>query len=103
MPRPKKVDVQETQVDAPKREKMPKHEVLARVDEAHRKGLRPSLAGLDISGIDFSGKDFHVVDFSNADMSGCDFSHANMQGCKFTGAIMDGTNFEKADKRWSVE
>lgn len=97
-------------------------EAWARVDDARTAGVKPSLAGFDLSGVDFTtpqykrrteagkvvtdtllmGMDLHGVDFSGAVLDDTSFINCNLQGCTFTGAT--GTpKATGADLRWAVD
>jgi uncharacterized protein YjbI with pentapeptide repeats len=61
-----------------------------------------SLAGADLSGIDFSfsnfsNSDLRQADFHGADLSFCYFQFTNLQEANFCGALMIGTRFESVN------
>lgn len=78
---------------------LPKLDFSAALEKAHDDA---SLAGFDLSGIDFSHCDLRAVSFEGSNLTGCKFTGTILQGCNFKGAKFDPDDFNDADTRWAV-
>jgi uncharacterized protein YjbI with pentapeptide repeats len=60
-------------------------------------GIKPVLAGLDLSDRDLSGVNFSETDLSETDLCQSDLSNANLKLADFRGADLSGSNLTNSD------
>lgn len=62
-----------------------------------KRGIRASLAGLDLSGIDLSGRDLRKINFSRTNLSTANLSNSNFEDAYFIRTNLSGADLTGAN------